>query len=195
MVFSLVTILSVSPLLWSPNDPNGQIEVISSGKFKIKGQSNIAPFECEFQPYSSTDTLSIGYTKEAKPCYYFHNAITELDIAAFDCGNRVMNNDFCEMLHQEQHPRLKIQLKDATISTDNNGGSATITIGIAGLEKDYNLPFEWHQQDGKYQVLATIHLDIKDFELIPPQKLIGLLKVRNEITVEVEYEIRPLVFE
>lgn len=101
------------------------------------------------------------------------------------------------MLQEAQYPKLRIQLKAVSISKENKEnkeGEAKVTIGIAGMERDYTLPFEWCHQDGKYKINACFDLNTRDFELTPPRKLMGLLKVKNDIEVKVEHEISKVVF-
>lgn len=125
--------------------------------------------------------------------YRVENAFIEIDLTEFDCGNPLVDKDFAKLLQMEKYPMLKIYLKQITLNELNAGnlqGKADFEIEIAGINKHYEAKFITSITEGMRLVEGELELNISNFNLTPPKKLLGLIKVSEEIRIEFRYLIQ-----
>ena len=106
-----------------------------------------------------------------------------LDNSCFDCGSRVINKDFMNLLKSEEYPKIVLELKEIKkdLSTDCIV-HALIEIVIAGESKSYFIPVEL-KDDKIINVSGALNLNICDFNLEPPKKALGLIVVSDIIKI------------
>jgi hypothetical protein len=119
-----------------------------------------------------------------------------VDVLAFDCHNSVMTKDLRKTLKSRQYPYLSItfltldKLPDAQKDHVVNG---TIMIDLAGTRKIYRLPFEFNKQKGEgFQMIGKKTFNFSEFKLTPPEKLGGMIKVKDGFNVEFRLTIIPV---
>jgi hypothetical protein len=66
-----------------------------------------------------------------------------------------------------------------------------ISITVAGVSRQYDINCKIHNVDNENQVLnGTALIKLTDLEIVPPVKMLGLVKVKNEITINFELFIK-----
>ena len=163
-----------------------------SSSININGKSNINDFSCKASTIYQYDTLDVRYINENN-IYRVENASIEIDLNGFDCGNPLVDKDFAKLLQKDKYPMLKIYLKRITlnkIKAGNLSGKADFEIEIAGINKRYEAKFNSSITKGIRLVEGKLELSISDFNLTPPRKLLGLIKVSEEILIEFRYHIQ-----
>ena len=188
-----LSILLLSLLAFTPVKRNDytDISLVFSSSINITGKSNVRPFSCKTTTIYEHDTLYIRYIKEDS-IYRFENAFLEIDLNGFDCGNPLVDKDFGKLLQKDKYPNLKIFIKQITLDelkAGNLSGKADIEIEIAGINKNYETKFNSSITNGTGFVEGELELNISDFNLTPPKKLLGLIKVSEEILIEFRYQI------
>ncbi|MCG9971574.1 YceI family protein [Christiangramia crocea] len=153
------------------------LRILPESELIIAGSTNVNKFDCRFDIGLITNTRSIKYSFEEN-YLYFPELNLHLSINGFDCGNRRMNEDFCDLLKSETYPEIKIKIdKIELISAQYS--KAYITVKLAGVENMYNLPVQIEEDRFKGQ----FKMNIRDFGLEPPTKALGLIEVNEEIEV------------
>lgn len=62
-----------------------------------------------------------------------------------------------------------------------------VTITVAGVSNQYDIICKIVKGDNENQIPdGTIRIKLSDLEIIPPVKLLGLVKVKNEIIIDFE---------
>ena len=166
-----------------------QVDVISESRFWIEGSSFATRFTCRVDGVNghgrfSDDGVGSGTVEQIAAT----GELTVL-ISRFDCGLRPMTKDLRETLKGKQFPEITFNLISA--STDGQGsngvGSTVTAIGdltIAGQTRRVDMTGSLSLDDhGHYQVSGSRQLLLTDFGMDPPTKMLGLIKVRNEIDV------------
>ena len=190
----LLSILLLSLLAFTSARRNDyhNLSLVFSSSINITGKSNVRPFSCKTSTIYEHDTLDIRYMNEDN-IYRFENVVIEIDLNGFDCGNPFVDKDFGKLLQKDKYPTLKIYLKqitlDETLAGINLSGIADLEIEIAGIIKHYDMKFNSSIINGKGLVEGELELNISDFNLTPPKKLLGLIKVSEEILIEFRYQI------
>jgi hypothetical protein len=163
-----------------------EVAVLPSSHLSITGDTNINKFECNF------DT---SYLKKAQKVYYsrkdsimnFTGAILTLDTKGFDCGNKGINQDFNDLIKSDQYPEILLELNKVSLHS-RTFGTATVCITMAGKEKFYNVPVNIKNGPTAH-IQGELELNIKDFNLEPPKKLFGIIKVKDEIEISFDLNV------
>ncbi|WP_434035675.1 YceI family protein [Formosa sp. 4Alg 33] len=166
----------------SPVKTQSEIIIKPSSKLTIHGITNVANFACKFNTVTLKDEIAISYT--AKSCHTsFENALLVLDNKEFDCGRKIINKDFNDLLKSDTYPQIAIRLKEVVRSkTDPKIVTAHVDFIIAGVTKSYQIPIHI-SRDQALTVNGKIKLNIRDFGLENPKKMLGLIKIEDVVTV------------
>lgn len=190
----LLSTLLLSLLAFTPAKRNNytDLSLVFSSSINITGKSNVRAFSCKTSTIYEHDTLDVRYMNEDN-IYRFENVVIIIDLNGFDCGNPFLDKDFAKLLQKDKYPTLKIYLKQITLNETMAGinlpGIADFEIEIAGIIKHYDTKFNSYISNGTGLVEGELELSISDFNLTPPKKLLGLIKVSEEILIEFRYLI------
>ncbi len=157
-----------------------EIEVIISPKSKlyIKGTSNVNTFKCTFDAAQFQEAKQVHYRKKGNRLH-LDGAILNLQNKSFDCGNNGINKDFHRLLKTEQFPHIELEVKEINLET--NSTKALVNIRIAGIQKSYEVEIMNASKESVYDGLLCVN--IKDFDLSAPKKLMGLIAVHEDIEI------------
>lgn len=116
-------------------------------------------------------------------------------VNGFECAIKAMSKDLQKTLNAEEFPCLHLQINEIVIAEDakeieNLDVKANVTVSLAGVTRDAII------EDGQVINHSENSLTLKgsklllmtDFEIEPPTKFLGLIRVTNEL--EVQFEIR-----
>ena len=117
-----------------------------------------------------------------------------IPVKDFTCTNRYVYRDFLTLLKVEQYPYLEIDIPHNSgikYFIDNSVLLKGISITVAGVSRQYDINCKIHNVDNENQVLnGTALIKLTDLEICPPVKMLGLVKVKNEITINFELFIK-----
>lgn len=146
----------------------------------IKGSSNVNEFEL------INTNPSVQETSEALS----RNGISQkiqIKVDGFTGPNERMIEDFKEMMEAKKHPFITIRIEQKELADfDETTGLTNFKteIEIAGVSHEYIVPCRVESNlDGGYELDGSFELKLTDFEIEPPQKLMGLVKVKNKVFV------------
>lgn len=152
----------------------------------IKGATNINTFTCSYNlaPLSQKIKLQLAQLKNTT---HFKNAIITLKNTGFDCNSRRINKDFYKLLQTDQHPNIRFELLQTT-QQNLTKTEAHIAIKITGVKKLYRIPIRVNKKSSFIE--GQFSLDITDFGLVPPKKVLGLITVKKEVDVKFKLEVK-----
>lgn len=156
------------------------IEISQKSKLSISGDTNINTFGCAFDTFYLEPCRDVFY-KKAGSNIVFRNALLSLRNEGFNCGNKAINKDFHDLLQTKDHPRITLELTEINLS-QNNKGMACVKISIAGRENTYFVPVQIFNGPTN-RFVGTLSLNIRDFGLEQPKKLLGLIVIKEEIEI------------
>lgn len=170
-----------------PIEPGAYTIKIDSKSFvRIRGRTNVSTFECSYDSELSYKTFKVGAKKIVDGSTCFDDAVIQLSTGSFDCGLREMTKDFQELLEKEEHPYMTMEVQ--CMANDLIGGDiiheSEVKFSIAGISNFYTIPFESRRDGDRILCIGRKEINIRDFNIEPPTKLFGLVKVHNIITVE-----------
>lgn len=165
------------------------VYIASDSRLKISGTTNINTFTCDFNTEKLTEPILVNYQQVGSK-YIFHKANLFLDNQSFDCGSRAINKDFHSLLKSDQYPSILLKLKE--IELDTNAPTylnAQVDIEIAGQTNSYKVPIKFEQKENM-SILGVLQLNLNDFDLKAPKKVLGLIIVHETITINFDLAIR-----
>ncbi len=144
----------------------------------IKGTSNVNTFTCVYDAATLSRKIPVTYT-EMGNTMHFSNLEMKLKNNGFNCGNNMINKDFHELLQTEKYPNIRFEL--LSINKAAHKMTAQVAIEIAGIEKHYSFPVNPNGELAPLEGLLC--LNITDFDLKPPKKMMGMIVVREDIEI------------
>lgn len=153
----------------------------------IKGTSNINTFTCVYDAKTLSRKIPVTYTKSSDT-YYFENVNMQLDNEGFNCGNKMINNDFHDLLQTESFPNIQFQLEQLRMK--NHQMEARVALKIAGIKNHYTVPVKTNGELAPIEGLLC--LNITDFRLTPPKKMMGMIVVREDIEIVFGFDLQIL---
>lgn len=148
---------------------------------RIEGSSNVNQFYFE----QNVTKPRPGITIYQQSSEYIE---LELPVKYFEASNPRMRNDFMELIKASDYPYISIFIKLSENNFEpqlNQKVTSTIKVKLAGQEKEYQLPGTIHVcENNSLRLQGTLELDIKDFNLKPPTKFMGMVKVNREVFIK-----------
>ncbi|MBT8295699.1 MAG: YceI family protein [Gramella sp.] len=161
------------------------IRVLPESELTIIGSTNVNTFTCRFNIAQITGRYTVSYTGENQ-YIKFKDLALNLQIDAFDCGNRKMNSDFQDLLRGDKYPHICIAI-DRIEPFSKEYTKAFISVSLAGKEKHYDLPVNTIDNS----LIGKFKINIRDFGLEPPKKALGLIEVDEMI--EIYFDLKLLI--
>lgn len=167
-VFGFILAVTVS-LFSTPKD----FMLISNKQFTVQGSTSIGGFKCNYQ-LNSKDTLMITRSNSKSVISYM------LPVREFGCGNFVLNSDFRKTLKAKDHPDIKIDFLNLRQMSDHL--LCDVQIILVGQKKTFkNIPLKQE----KNLLKGDLTLLFSDFDLTPPRKMGGMVRVSEEIKLSI----------
>lgn len=167
------------------------ITLLPESKVEIHGHTNLNTFTCTYcgeMPalQANIQAVAVNGGWELNP----DAARLALQVAYFDCGIRQMNMDFRELLRADAHPALRISLQSLD-QLQKDLYSATALLEVAGETRQVCLPLAVEQvQDGSVSATGKLKIRLTDFGLEPPSRLMGMVRVKDNIEVIFHLSLR-----
>ncbi len=187
----ILILISVFTLLAFTKNFTGNTTVIitPNSKLIIKGKTNVNSFICQYNISKLNKPINILFKNHGDKIT-FEKTTLVLDNVNFDCGGAGMNNDFKELLKSDIYPNIFVNLKEIRKDQNNqNLVNALIDLEIAGVTKSYVVPVELKGDDIMY-VKGVLALNLRDYNLEPPKKALGLIVVKDVIEINFELAVK-----
>lgn len=163
--------------------------IAPNSKLLINVKTNVNSFKCQYDVLKLNKPIPITFKSHGKKISFEKTALI-LDNVNFDCGGPGINNDFKELLKTKTYPKIFIKLRE--INKDQNNEAlihALVDLEIAGVTKSYTVPIEL-KEEGTLFIKGVLALNIRDFNLEPPKKALGLIVVKDVIEINFELAVK-----
>lgn len=155
-----------------------KVTILNRSEVVIKGESNVNCFECFYDAKLMQNEIVVLHTKKESKLL-LEGAIIKIKSKGFDCGHKMITNDLKKVLKSDVYPDIEITIKEVILQ--NGKYIAKTIIKITGVEKSYSLPINFNEATNN--VKGDLAINIKDFELKSPKKVLGLIKLKEIITI------------
>lgn len=188
-------LLFVLPGFNPPDTPVTTWVVMPGSSLAVNGSTNINTFQCEITNYSLPDTLACNRTA-ARGQVLPMNGRLKLDIQSFDCHNKMMTNDLRKTLKSKTFPHLSIRFISISSFPDFRNPTritGMVDIELAGVTKRFEINYLFTVDNAQMVHLKGDRaVNFSDFNLIPPSKLGGIIKAKDELNVEFKLNLKPI---
>ena len=172
---------SCDPLFATGENKRAEISVCTS-YLVITGESNVNEFELVWTSGSMGDFKGNELTTVDSSFLIY-----SIPVKDFEANNFIMYEDFIKLMKAEEFPRIVLKIPQDQLKLLYSGGTndnPEIFITIAGVTRKFNVQCSVLLcQENSFILNGTQKVNLKDFQMTPPVKLQGLVKVREEINV------------
>ncbi|WP_324067040.1 MAG: YceI family protein [Flavobacterium sp.] len=172
----IIAILILLSFGFSKNQ--SKVKITNKSEVTIKGKSNVNSFECKYNSEFIENDLHVSITRNNSKML-LEGAKIDIKSTGFDCAHKMITKDFKSILKAEEYPHIVINVRELIIVKENI--SAKLNIKIAGIEKEYMVPVAYNQNNAN--VKGQLKLNIKDFKLKSPKKLLGMVVVNDNVEI------------
>ena len=107
----------------------------------------------------------------------------------FTSNNKMALRDFLKLIKYKSYPFIQVQLNyiDLKQNADKSKltkGNAYANITITGITKQYCFPISADSDGENYFLNGRKNISIRDFGLVPPVEMMGLIKVSEWIDLD-----------
>ena len=168
--------------------------VLPASKLAIDGNTNVNSFTCSIAKYAGTDTLVLNEGgKNVRPV--FVQGSVALDASSFDCGMSIMTSDFRKTIKSDIYPAIVIDFisfeRTPTYKPGEEKFVGILKISLAGVTKlfEVNCSIETNT-DGLIHLKGGRQFTFADFGLTPPTRMMGTIKVKEDLKVQFELVLK-----
>jgi hypothetical protein len=174
----------IAPTISKPQDVQSVANnLMCTSYIFISGESNVNTFEFTWVNENGEDQLDKFEYLTDSP--FFKIGVPVRD---FKARNSMMFKDFMELMKAKDYPKILIAIPVEQISKVKSGEyllNPEIIITIAGVSNAYKVPCYVRGCSGNaVHVNGVKKISLTDFGIIPPERLEGLVRVKNEINVD-----------
>lgn len=172
-----------------------ELQILENSKLFIEGKSNVNKFECHCTEDFPTTQVQFNSTPKNGTAH-FSKTEMKITTSKLDCGKKAINKDLLETLKADQYPKIILELcsltfLEAASDTDWQKVKAETFLTIAGTTRTMNMLVKAKELgNNKYKIKSSEELKLTDFGIEPPTALLGLVKVKDEMTLHLDLEVR-----
>jgi len=162
--------------------------VLPASKLSIDGKTNVNTFTCAIAKYSGTDTLVLHEGgRNVRPV--FVKGSVGLDASAFDCGMAIMTSDFRKTIKSDEYPAIVIDFisfeRTPSYAQQEENFKGILKISLAGVTKLFEVDCSIEaKENGMIHLKGGRNFTFADFGLKPPSRMMGTIKVKQDLTVK-----------
>lgn len=118
----------------------------------------------------------------------------EISVNQFKAANKRIREDFLEMVNAPEYPFIIMAIEPRVLAECRNEKGLSdfkTKITIAGVSKRFVVPCGIDSCDSSGYVLkGRLEIKLTDFGIDPPKKLLGIIKVDNEVLIDYVFRFR-----
>jgi len=190
----ILLILSFTGFSMKNNAETKRWVVSQNSSLSVNGSTNINTFSCVIPAYDKTDTITV---KSKTDKSVMLSGSIDLSVNSFDCHNSGMTKQLQKTLNEKQFPVLHIRflsLSSLPAMTRNpEPVTGLVDIEIAGVNKQLEINYQISQDEANViHLLGSSDLNFTDFKLIPPRKLGGMIKTKDQLNVVFHLKMKTI---
>jgi len=161
--------------------------VLPTSKLSIDGKTNVNSFTCAIAKYTGTDTLILQEGgKKIRPV--FVKGSVGLDASTFDCGMAIMTSDFRKTIQSDKFPAIVIDFisfeRTPSYAQGEEKFKGILKISLAGVTKLFEVDCSIEtESSGLIHLKGGRNFTFADFGLTPPSRMMGTIKVKEDLVV------------
>jgi len=168
---------------------DASVMIMPSSKILINVKTNVNSIKCQYNVLKLKEPIAVFFKKFDEKIIFDKTALI-LENVDFDCGGSAINKDFQELLKSKTYPQITIDLKEINrCGSEAHNVEALVDLNIAGVTKSFNVPVRF-ENNGNLYVKGSLNLNIRDFNIEPPRKALGLVVVKDMIEIDFQLTVK-----
>lgn len=165
---------------------------------KLEGKTNVNGFTCDCNEEFPPQQFTVEQALDGSTNTEFRAASLKLKIKSLDCGNALMNKDLQKALNAANYPHITIELKKVEQAKCNRltelkdwvqlKALTRITLNNVSREYWLNITAKKMATD-HYRFIGSKSLKMTDFCVKPPVAMMGMIKVQDDITINLDLDV------
>ena len=166
----------------------------AESRLTIHGSTNVNDFICTIEYCTGTDTLQYSENNSKGELRFTRGRMT-VPVRSFDCGAKPISKDFWKTVKAERYPNLEINfisLENLSFR-DKRNIKGVVDITLAGMTTRYDIWYRVSLNEHGNIFLTGVHaVNFADFQLVAPEKLQGLIKVKESLKVQFNLVLKEI---
>lgn len=159
-------------------------QVVTGKSVIIDGVTSFGKFACDYETANEADTIHFRADVVRETPVMDIN----LPVDQFGCGNKMLNRDFNRTLQSDDFPFIHVLVEQ--FFKEQDAYFSSLRLKLVGKELYMEkLPFVLLEEESGKFLKAEFALNLKYFDLTPPKKFLGLLKVHEELNIRLELQL------
>lgn len=147
--------------------------IVTKKKITVSGHTSIGGFSCDYSKDGLKDTLFIDVEGVSKEMVF------DIPVRDFSCGNFLLNRDFRNTIKSDQFPTAKVKVSN--IRSNYGHYTCDLSVTLVGKKIDFPSLVLKRVAEGLH---ANLVLGFNQLELQAPQKMGGMIKVDERLTLD-----------
>ncbi|AHM63423.1 YceI-like protein [Flammeovirgaceae bacterium 311] len=168
--------------------------VTDKSQLTISGSSNVNEFQCMSLYYAGGNTLYETWDVVSKKPVI--SGLVSLKATSFDCNNKIMTQDMQKTIRADKYPQVKVHFLslERTPSKDKyQKVKGVVEICLAGVSRQYEISATFEELGKNKALLAgSLEFNLTDFNIEPPTKMMGAIKVKDCFTIDYNLELKSI---
>ncbi len=196
VLFLAINLTSVPPTSSSSDKETINYSIGNGSELNITGTSNITDFCCSSQQSFPQGDLTYEWISANRIAV--SNARLVIDANTLDCGRKPITKDFKRTLKVDEHPNIIFLLHEIAFreelsepTEEWNWAIADTEIVLAGCSNHKFMDVQYKMEpDNSIKLRAFQRLCVSDFGLESPKPMLGMIKVDDEVDVEIFMNVK-----
>jgi polyisoprenoid-binding protein YceI len=199
MLSASLLLLAGCATLWPAAAPNiASASQQPSDSVWVTGSSNFSTFSCRATQVAVSAQAALEEIDRTRvdgvPAV--KSAALAIPVRSLDCGISRMNEDLMQTLGSTANPIISFHMADYVILESPMPRTLRMNglLRLAGTERKVVVHGSVIRDErGELRLTGERKIDITDYRITPPTKLLGIVRVNREVTVHFNVAIRPLI--
>lgn len=162
---------------------------------RIDGKSNVNRLTCDIDEYNGKDTIIFGGYTTLQPITL--SGSLQIEIVQFNCHSSFINRDFCKTLKADEFPEMIIRFLGIESMPELKEKpeliKGVVEVEVAGVIKQIEMNYFFSKtNNGLVQLQGEKNFCFSDFNLKPPKKLAGLIRIKDDFKVSFRLMLRAV---
>lgn len=191
MMMFYALLISTVPFLSNDGRCNEmEWQVTGKSRLEISGTTNINDFHCLSVNYMGQDIMEESCLPSDNKSSLSGEII--MKSVGFDCHNSMLTKDFAKTIKANEYPEIGIRfisLEPGQSNTDLLFGD--VEIALAGKLRMYRVSCVIkNENDQRKHLEGSCTFRFSDFDLEPPSKLFGVIRVKDTVSVDFHLKLQ-----
>ena len=169
--------------------------VQKSSTLRITGKTTLAGFGCDITGYYQADTIIYIENDDRNRIVPLKGSLN-IGIHSFDCHNKILTNDLRKTLKATEYPTFIVRFvaleRMPVLELNKDVVKGWIDIELAGVCKRFEIFYEIQKAELGIQLNGNRSFCFSDFKLVPPKKLGGIIKVKDDFQVDFKLALNQI---